>query len=144
MPRLSDKFLGECGSRRFVQRAELDASSDDSGDKDYKHWGETVFAALQKGLPAVRLMPLLSRFARSCFASAFSAWTVSAARPIRSPCATGQCRLAASQRPTFSVYVQTGFAVDDLAKNMLRLSCLRSAIPDVQNIILERPHNDEQ
>ena len=70
MPRLSDKFLGECGSRRFVQRAELDASSDDSGDKDYKHWGETVFAALQKGLPAVRLMPLLSRFARSCFASA--------------------------------------------------------------------------
>ena len=60
-PRLSDKFLGELGSRRFVQRAEIDASGDDADQKtpaDYQRWGNDVFSALQKGLPAADSKPV--------------------------------------------------------------------------------------
>ena len=60
-PRLSDKFMGELGSRRFVQRAEIDASGDDADQKtpaEYERWGSEVFSALQKGLPAADSKPV--------------------------------------------------------------------------------------
>jgi len=48
IPRLTDKFLGECGSRRLVQRAEIDEHDPNPGDEaDYKRWDAEVFAALQ-------------------------------------------------------------------------------------------------
>lgn len=53
IPRLTDKWLGECGSRRLVQRAEIDEHDPNPGDEaDYKRWGEEVFAALQSLPPA--------------------------------------------------------------------------------------------
>ena len=54
VPRLTDKFLGECGSRRLVQRAEIDEHDTNPGEEvEYKRWGEDVFKALQN-LPKVR------------------------------------------------------------------------------------------
>jgi len=48
VPRLMDKCLGECGSRRLVQRAEIDEHDENPGEEaEYKRWGEEVFAALQ-------------------------------------------------------------------------------------------------
>jgi len=47
-PRLTDKFLGECGSRRLVMRAEIDEHDPNPGEEaEYKRWGEDVFSALQ-------------------------------------------------------------------------------------------------
>ena len=58
MPRLTDKFLGECGSRRFAQRAEIDEHDDNPGEEDeYKRWGEEVYAALQS-LPDASAPPV--------------------------------------------------------------------------------------
>jgi sulfite reductase alpha subunit-like flavoprotein len=54
MPRLTDRYLGECGSRRFVMRQEVDAAHYIEGDqhvRDRDHWREAVFSALQ-ALPA--------------------------------------------------------------------------------------------
>ena len=52
IPRLTDKFLGECGSRRLARRAEIDEHDPNPGEEaDWKRWGEDVFAALQ-ALPA--------------------------------------------------------------------------------------------
>ena len=54
VPRLTDKFLGECGSRRIAQRAEIDEHDPNPGEEaEYKRWGEDVFKALQN-LPKVR------------------------------------------------------------------------------------------
>ena len=48
IPRLTDKFLGECGSRRLAQRAEIDEHDPNPGSEpEYKRWGEEVFRALQ-------------------------------------------------------------------------------------------------
>ena len=48
VPRLTDKFLGDCGSRRMVMRAEIDEHDPNPGEEvEYKRWGEDVFAALQ-------------------------------------------------------------------------------------------------
>ena len=50
MPRLTDRYLGECGSRRFVMRQEVDAAHYIEGDQhlmDRNHWKEAVFEALQ-------------------------------------------------------------------------------------------------
>lgn len=57
VPRLTDKFLGECGSRRLVMRAEIDEHDPNPGEEaEYHRWGEEVFAALQ-ALPAVTAPP---------------------------------------------------------------------------------------
>mmetsp|Transcript_102911 Transcript_102911/g.295054 ORF Transcript_102911/g.295054 Transcript_102911/m.295054 type:complete len:218 (+) Transcript_102911:369-1022(+) len=45
-PRLTDKLLEECGSRRFAKRGECDDAGDDS-DKTIATWEKEVFAALQ-------------------------------------------------------------------------------------------------
>lgn len=57
-PRLSDKYLGECGSRRIAQRAELDESADDEqvDQPMYKKFSDEVSAAL-KSLPAADAAP---------------------------------------------------------------------------------------
>ena len=48
IPRLTDKFMGECGSRRLAQRAEIDEHDPNPGaEAEYKRWGEEVFSALQ-------------------------------------------------------------------------------------------------
>lgn len=48
VPRLTDRYLGECGSRRLAQRAEIDEHDDNPGEeKEYFRWGEDVFKALQ-------------------------------------------------------------------------------------------------
>ena len=58
VPRLTDKFLGECGSRRLAMRAEIDEHDPNPGEEAaYLKWGEDVFAALQK-LPPVRSPPV--------------------------------------------------------------------------------------
>jgi len=52
IPRLTDKFLGECGSRRLAQRAEIDEHDENPGDEaEYKRWSADVFKALQQPLP---------------------------------------------------------------------------------------------
>ena len=57
IPRLTDKFLGECGSRRLARRAEIDEHDPNPGEEvDYKRWGEDVFNALQK-LPSYSAAP---------------------------------------------------------------------------------------
>jgi len=50
MPRLTDRFLGECGSRRFVMRQEVDAAHYIDGEQhvvDGNHWRETVLETLR-------------------------------------------------------------------------------------------------
>lgn len=51
-PRLSDKLLGECGSRRLARRAEIDEieDSEDQADK-LKKWEAAVTDALKKPAP---------------------------------------------------------------------------------------------
>ena len=49
-PRLSDKLMEECGSRRLAQRQELDDGAEDDDAKTAKFEGD-VLAVLQK-LPA--------------------------------------------------------------------------------------------
>jgi sulfite reductase alpha subunit-like flavoprotein len=51
IPRLSDKMLGECGSRRLVRRAEIDEHDTDEPPKDLLRWSADVFTALQQPLP---------------------------------------------------------------------------------------------
>lgn len=53
-PRLHDKYIGDCGSRRMVMRAELDDTHDlmHHEQPEYLRWESEVFAALQKALPA--------------------------------------------------------------------------------------------
>jgi len=58
VPRLTDKFLGECGSRRLAQRAEIDEHDPNTGEEAaYKQWGEDVFNALQSA-PAAASPPV--------------------------------------------------------------------------------------
>jgi len=50
MPRLTDRFLGECGSRRFVMPQEVDAAHYIDGEQhvvDGNHWRETVLETLR-------------------------------------------------------------------------------------------------
>ena len=54
IPRLTDKFLGDCGSRRLVQRVEIDEH--DETDTKYKQFGEAVLAQLE-ALPAASTPP---------------------------------------------------------------------------------------
>ena len=57
VPRLTDKFLGECGSRRLAMRAEIDEHDDNPGEEaEYYRWGKEVFEALQ-ALPATTAPP---------------------------------------------------------------------------------------
>merc|ERR1719198_2505306 len=50
-PRLTDKYLGECGSRRLAMRGELDEGGGDSDPlADLQKWEKAAFAAL-KNLP---------------------------------------------------------------------------------------------
>ena len=51
-PRLSDKYMGECGSRRFVARHETDASGDEDVAVSRNLFRDAVAAQLKKGLPA--------------------------------------------------------------------------------------------
>lgn len=59
-PRLIDKYLGECGSRRMAMRAELDECSDDlkreSEQDGYLRWTKQVFELLQ-ALPSAAVPP---------------------------------------------------------------------------------------
>ena len=48
VPRLSDKLLGECGSRRLAMRAELDEGSDDDPAVRLKAWEQATFKALRE------------------------------------------------------------------------------------------------
>jgi len=58
IPRLSDKFLGECGSRRMVIRAEIDEHDDNPGEEaEYHRWSTDVLRALQ-ALPAASTPPV--------------------------------------------------------------------------------------
>jgi len=41
-PRLVDKLLGECGSRRCLERVEIDEMSEDDIDEQVKTWSEDV------------------------------------------------------------------------------------------------------
>lgn len=57
VPRLTDKYLGECGSRRLAMRAEIDEHDPNPGEEaEYHRWGEDVFRALQ-ALPAPSAAP---------------------------------------------------------------------------------------
>ena len=51
-PRLTDKYMGECGSRRFVARHETDASGDEDVAVSRNLFRDAVAAQLKKGLPA--------------------------------------------------------------------------------------------
>ena len=51
VPRLTDKFLGDCGSRRLVQRTEID-ECDDESDEKYARFSDDVLAQLQVLPPA--------------------------------------------------------------------------------------------
>ena len=64
-PRLCDKYLGDCGSRRMVQRAELDEVDEAGGAGDecdqidlpeYKRWSSDMLKVLTK-LPAATKPP---------------------------------------------------------------------------------------
>lgn len=58
VPRLTDKFLGECGSRRLAMRAEIDEHDPNPGEEaEYKRWGEEVYAVLQ-ALPSSAAPPV--------------------------------------------------------------------------------------
>ena len=68
-PRLCDKYLGDCGSRRMVQRAELDEVDEAGGAGDecdqidlpeYKRWSSDMLKVLIK-LPAATKPKNLSR-----------------------------------------------------------------------------------
>ena len=58
-PRLHDKWLGECGSRRMVMRAELDDVHELAHNEQphYLRWVDEVFAALQ-ALPSAQAPPV--------------------------------------------------------------------------------------
>ena len=62
-PRITDKFLEECGSRRLAMRAELDDNHPDllkqKDQPECKRWADDVFAALQD-LPAADTPPVCS------------------------------------------------------------------------------------
>merc|ERR1712060_1004678 len=56
-PRLTDKMLGECGSRRLHKRAEIDSEAWQEGEPERmekleKEWKEQVFSKLQSGVKA--------------------------------------------------------------------------------------------
>lgn len=58
IPRLTDKCLGKCGSRRLAKRAEIDEHDENPGEEaEYKRWGEEVFEALQ-ALPKADAPPV--------------------------------------------------------------------------------------
>lgn len=50
VPRMTDRYLGECGSRRFLMRQEVDAAhyiDADVNKRERNHWRDAVFEALQ-------------------------------------------------------------------------------------------------
>merc|ERR1712032_1483277 len=56
-PRLTDKMLEECGSRRFHKRAEIDSEAWQEGEPERmekleKDWKDEVFSKLQSGIEA--------------------------------------------------------------------------------------------
>ena len=62
VPRLTDRYFGECGSRRFLMRQEIDAADYLEGDQDQKDrasFREALFKALQSGL-SVNAPPVCS------------------------------------------------------------------------------------
>lgn len=59
-PRLTDRYLGECGSRRFAMRQEIDAAHYIEGNQhvtDRKHFQDVVFESLQ-ALPSASAPPV--------------------------------------------------------------------------------------
>lgn len=59
MPRLTDRYLGACGSRRLVRRCEVDEMDPLTGSEvDFKRWDEEVYAALQAPLPSASDAPV--------------------------------------------------------------------------------------
>mmetsp|Transcript_20419 Transcript_20419/g.36827 ORF Transcript_20419/g.36827 Transcript_20419/m.36827 type:complete len:233 (-) Transcript_20419:31-729(-) len=46
-PRLTDKLLEECGSRRFAKRGEVDDTDEEGGKKTMETWSKEVFECLQ-------------------------------------------------------------------------------------------------
>ena len=56
-PRLTDKYLEECGSRRFVARHETDVGGEEDESVSRNAFRDAVFAAFDKGLPAADAPP---------------------------------------------------------------------------------------
>jgi len=56
-PRLTDKYLEECGSRRFVARHETDVGGEEDEGLSRSSFREAVFLALNQGLPAADTPP---------------------------------------------------------------------------------------
>ena len=56
-PRLTDKYLEEAGSRRFVARHETDVGGEEDEGVNRKLFREAVAAVLKKGLPAASAAP---------------------------------------------------------------------------------------
>lgn len=56
-PRLMDKLLEECGSRRMLQRAELDEGSENDPDAEAKRFEKEMFSLLQ-ALPSATEQPV--------------------------------------------------------------------------------------
>ena len=56
-PRLSDKYLEECGSRRFFPRHETDVGGDEDEQVSRDLFRNGVQAALKAGLPAATSAP---------------------------------------------------------------------------------------
>ena len=56
-PRLTDKYLEECGSRRFVMRHETDVGGEEEEAISRDKFREAVLSKLQEGLPAADARP---------------------------------------------------------------------------------------
>lgn len=56
-PRLTDKYLEACGSRRFVPRHETDVAGDDEPSVSRDAFREAVYACLKEGLPPADAPP---------------------------------------------------------------------------------------
>lgn len=65
VPRLSDKLLGECGSRRLAMRCELDEGSEEDPVKKLQAWEESTFKVLQN-LPSVDTAPVCDWTSPEC------------------------------------------------------------------------------
>lgn len=56
-PRLTDKFLEQCGSRRFVARHEIDVGGEEEESIGRNLFRDAVLEAISRGLPDATLPP---------------------------------------------------------------------------------------
>lgn len=57
-PRMADKLMGECGSRRLEKRVELDDGGEEDPVDGMRRFDAAVFAALSGGLPNASSPPV--------------------------------------------------------------------------------------